>query len=175
MIVTLIFATIQRKYCYASTIWLIELPQPTILKLMAKLKFQIEKSSPFWRRQCTLTNEIGMLPYRMIYEKIYHLLVELEHKAFWAIKQCNLDYDVLGLQGSCNYKSWKRYKMMPTRMQGFTKKRPRVFMTKWLQKRSFILETKSFFIIHVWNFFLESCAIVGLDPLLFLMFFLWCS
>jgi hypothetical protein len=61
--------------------------------------------------------------------------------------------------------------MMPTRMQGFTKKRPRVFMTKWLQKRSFMLETKSFFIIHVWNFFLESCAIVGLDPSLFLMFF----
>jgi len=33
------------------------------------------------------------------------------------------------------------------------------------------LETKSFFIIRVWNFFLERCALIGLDPLLFLMFF----
>jgi len=27
-------------------------------------------------------------------------------------------------------------------------------------------------LLYHWNFFLESCALVGLDPLLFLMFFL---
>jgi hypothetical protein len=51
------------------------------------------------------------------------------------------------------------------------KEKTKVFMTEWLQEKSLMLETKSFFIIHVWNFFLESCALVGLDPLLFLMFF----
>ena len=41
------------------------------------------------------------------------------------------------------------------------------------KEKSLMLETKSFFIICVWNFFLESCALVGLDPLLFLMFFFY--
>jgi len=66
-------------------------------------------------------------------------------------------------------------RMMLMRKQGFTKKRLWVFMIEWLREKSFMLETKFSFIICIWNFFLEICALVGLDPLLFLIFFLWCS
>jgi hypothetical protein len=33
----------------------------------------------------------------MIYGKACHPPVKLEYKAFWVIKQCNLDYDVVGI------------------------------------------------------------------------------
>jgi hypothetical protein len=32
-----------------------------------------------------------MTPYQLVYGKTYHLPIELEHKAFWAIKKWNVD------------------------------------------------------------------------------------
>ncbi|RDY14439.1 hypothetical protein CR513_00482, partial [Mucuna pruriens] len=36
---------------------------------------------------------LGMCPYRIVFNKACHLLVEIEIRAYWEIKKCNMDYD----------------------------------------------------------------------------------
>ena len=38
----------------------------------------------------------ALSPYKMVYGKACHLPLELEHKAYWAIKELNYDFKLVG-------------------------------------------------------------------------------
>ncbi|GKF20816.1 reverse transcriptase domain-containing protein, partial [Tanacetum coccineum] len=49
-----------------------------------------------WAFRTTFKIPIKCTPYNLVYGKACHLPIELEHKAYWALKHCNFDLKTAG-------------------------------------------------------------------------------
>ena len=49
-----------------------------------------------WANRTAYKNPMGMSSYKMVYGKACHLPLELEHKAYWAIKELNYYFKLAG-------------------------------------------------------------------------------
>ncbi|GKB50026.1 reverse transcriptase domain-containing protein [Tanacetum coccineum] len=71
----------------------------------AKKKEQLEKTVPhgriglddaLWAFRTAYKTPIGCTPYKLVYGKPCHLPIELEHRAYWALKHANFDLKTAG-------------------------------------------------------------------------------
>ena len=56
--------------------------------------WSIKLLDSLWAYRTTYKTILRMSPYRLVYCKTCHLLVEFEYKAWWAIKKLNMDFSI---------------------------------------------------------------------------------
>ena len=60
--------------------------------------WSLKLQDSLWAYRTTYKTILGMSPYRLVYGKACHLPVEIEYKAWWAIRKLNLDMNRAGLK-----------------------------------------------------------------------------
>ena len=89
-----------------------------------------------WAHRNAYKAPIGMSPYRVVFCKACHLPVEIEHRAYWAVKTCNFSIDQAGEE-----RKLKLTELDEIRLEAY-KEKTKKFHDSLIAKKDFVVGQK---------------------------------
>ena len=90
-----------------------------------------------WAYRTTFKTNICLSLFQMVYGKAYHLLVEMEHKAYWALKFLNFDEALSGEKRKLQLLELEEMRLNAYESSRLYKEKVKAYQDKKLLKKDF--------------------------------------